>query len=67
MAKQFHFVVMATEDGKLSVDYDTALAVMPDGAVWDEITQEWESEFDHSTVYEELSEKLHKLLNKEAN
>ena len=54
MAKQFHFVVMATENGELSVDYDTALAVMPDGAVWDEITQEWESEFDHSTVYEEL-------------
>ena len=52
MAKQFHFIVMANENGEMSVDYDTALAVMPDGAVWDEITQEWESEFDHSTVYE---------------
>jgi hypothetical protein len=67
MAKQFHFVVMATEDGELSVDYDTALAVMPDGAVWDEITQEWESEFDYSPTYERLSEQLHKLLNKEDN
>jgi len=62
MAKQFHFIVRAYENGEMSIDYDTALAVMPNGAIYNEQTEEWESEFDHSTAYEKLSEKLSKKL-----
>lgn len=62
--KQAHFVVVIEENGNAFIDYETAMNVLPDGAVYDPGNGDygWESEFDHAGFYESASEKLGDLL-----
>lgn len=64
MSKQYHFVVQGNDEGEMFIDFDTAVIVMPNGAVWNEDTNEWESEFDSADEFEKLTEQLTNLLMK---
>ena len=62
MSKQYHYVVMYdTETEEFSVDVDTRLAVMPNGAVWTE-SQGWITDDEDSDNYVEIEDSLAKLI-----
>lgn len=59
--KQAYFAVAVNDDGTMYIDYDLSINY-DENIIWNEATEEWESEFDHSVFYESASEKLGDLL-----
>ena len=55
---QAYFLIAVNDDGSLFIDYETAANVLPDGAIYNKISGEWENEFDHATFFESVSEQL---------
>lgn len=66
MALQHHFVVVV-EDGKMFIDTDTTDHKFYEGSVWNDNTQDWEANYDHSKESELAHELLWNKLNKEEN
>lgn len=56
--KQAYFLIAVNDDGSLFIDYETAANVLPDGAIYNKITGEWESEFEHATFFKSVSGQL---------
>jgi hypothetical protein len=64
MALQHHFVVIV-EDGKMSIDDDTANHYFWGGTVYNPEKEEWEANYEHATENETARELLWDKLNKE--
>lgn len=62
MNKQAYFAVVVNTDGSMYIDYDMPINFDQD-IIWNEKTEEWESEYDNSNFYESASEGLTDLIN----
>lgn len=59
--KQAYFAIAVNDDGTMYIDHDISINY-DENLIWNEATEEWESEFDHSEFYEGANEKLGDLL-----
>jgi hypothetical protein len=63
MATQYHYVVMYDNETKeFSIDIDTRIAVMPDGAVFDTETQGWLVDDEDNDDYLEVEDTLSQII-----
>jgi hypothetical protein len=63
MTSQYHYVVMYDTDSKeFLIDIETRLAVMPEGAIFNKQTQEWEVDDEETDDYLQVEEALSKIV-----
>ena len=63
MTSQYHYVVMYdTDTAEFSIDIETRMAVMPDGAIFNKETQEWELDDEETDDYLQVEEALSKIV-----
>jgi hypothetical protein len=63
MTSQYHYVVMYDTDSKeFLIDIETRMAVMPEGAIFNKQTQEWEVDDEDTDDYLQIEEVLSKIV-----
>jgi hypothetical protein len=63
MTSQYHYVVMYDTDSKeFLIDIETRLAAMPEGAIFNKQTQEWEVDDEETDDYLQVEEALSKIV-----